>query len=439
MSTSEKLPLDPPPGCYTPEDWKLANNIQSAPEGDSGGSSRKPLLDRFAFEGFLTANEISVRLNDVTHEIEIEGLPGGCNRETAKQDLPVILFDDLRQIYRCDRQSVFDFLSLTANTSHYNPVLQLIDLNEWDCERNYLTELIQILGIAPKDGLSQQLLYKWACQAYWLLRNVQGCEVGADGILVLQGPQGCGKTTFANVIGIRPEFVKLGQWIDPKDRDALARCTSAWIVELGEIETTFRSDLERLKAFITAERDEYRLPYARAPVKFVRRTSFIGTCNSERFLIDPTGSRRFWTIPVTHIDLDRLRNFPALQFWRQIKYMCANEPNSFRLTPEERQALEQRNTDHEKPLKSQLEIEDIISEAEADPGSYEWRMTTVSDFKAEYPSLHRYDVAQIGRALDKLGYKLQRIQSCGKRARLRNLPCHKWGNSWVDQNRNENV
>ena len=62
------------------------------------------------------------------------------------------------------------------------------------------------------------------------------------------------------MLGIRPDFVKLGQWIDPKDKDTMLRCTSAWIVELGEIETTLRSDLERLKAFITAEADEYRLP-----------------------------------------------------------------------------------------------------------------------------------------------------------------------------------
>lgn len=428
-----------PAGCYDPEHWLIANgknqnDVLSETSSKYGSSSKKPILDRFAFEEYLTANEISVRLNDITHETEIYGIPDGRNRETARQDLPIILFDNLRQLYRCDRQSVFDFLSLTANTNHYNPVLEMIDAGEWDCERNYLTELIQILGIAPKDGLSQQLLYKWACQAYWLLRNVPGCEVGADGILVLQGPQGCGKTSFVRQIGIRPEFVKIGQWLDPKDKDTFRRCTSAWITELGEIETTLRSDLERLKAFITAENDQYRLPYARADVKFVRRTSLVGTCNSERFLIDPTGSRRFWTIPVKQIDLDRLQNFPALQFWRQIKCMCAREPNSFRLTPEERQALEQRNSAHEKPLKAQLEIEDILAEAEADPTGYEWRMVTVTDFKEEYSSLRRYDVAQIGRALDKLGYKLKQSRIDGKKTKLRKLPCHKWGNSWVDQN-----
>lgn len=245
-------------------------------------------------------------------------------------------------------------------------------------------------------------------------------------MLVLQGPQGCGKTSFVRQIGIRPDFVKLGQWIDPKDKDTMIRCTSAWIVELGEIETTLRSDLERLKAFITAESDEYRPPYARVANRTARRTSLVGTCNSERFLIDPTGSRRFWTIPVDNIDLNRLMNFHAIQFWRQIKVLCAGHPDDFRLTKEEQRQLALRNTAHEKPLKAQLEIEDIIAEAEADPDSYEWRLTTVSAFKEEYSSLKRYDVAQIGRALDKLGYGQKRIQANGRRERLRELPCHKW-------------
>lgn len=183
--------------------------------------------------------------------------------------------------------------------------------------------------------------------------------------------------------------------------------------------------------------NEYRLPYARADNKTARRTSLVGTCNSERFLIDPTGSQRFWTIPVSNIDLNRMMSFPALKFWRQIKQMCAGHPEDFRLTLEERKALELRNSAHEKPMKAQPEIEDIIAEAEADPDSYEWRFTTVSDFKEEYPSLRRYDVRQVGTALDKLGYTMQRRRIGGKITKVRELPCHKWGNSWVEQNKRE--
>ena len=423
---------DIPGGCYTPDHWKLANGIDLQPEGNSTheGTTQgriKPYLTEETLDEYLASNGITVRLNVITHEVEAGGVECCYNPESTRNDLPVILYDELKQRFRCDKQTLCDLLNLIAGRNRYNPVLELIDLCEWDGE-DYLGQLVEILGIREDDTLSQTLLYKWAVQCYQLLHNQIGLNVSADGMLVLQGPQGCGKTSFVRQIGIRPDFVKLGQWIDPKDKDTMLRCTSAWIVELGEIETTLRSDLERLKAFITAESDEYRLPYARAANKTARRTSLVGTCNSERFLIDPTGSRRFWTIPVDNIDLNRLMNFPAIQFWRQIKFLCAGHPDDFRLTKEEQRQLALRNTAHEKPLKAQLEIEDIIAEAEADPDSYEWRLTTVSAFKEEYASLKRYDVRQIGAALDKLGFEVQKKRKSGSdtKIKLRELPCHKW-------------
>lgn len=427
-----------PAGCYDPEHWVIAKGGHSLTDSNSGNSpAKKPYLTEQALDNYIAAEGITVQLNVITHEVEIGGIPADYNPESARNDLPVILFDQLKQLYRCDKQTVCDLLNLIAGKHRYNPVLELIDCGEWDEETDFFGELVDILGIAPEDHLSQTLLYKWSVQCYQLLQNQIGLSRSADGMLVLQGPQGCGKTSFVRQIGIRPDFVKLGQWIDPKDKDTLRRCTSAWIVELGEIETTLRSDLERLKAFITADKDEYRLPYARADSTTARRTSLVGTCNSERFLIDPTGSRRFWTIPVKNIDLNRLMNFPALKFWRQIKFLCAGHPEEFRLSKNVREQLERRNVAHEKPLKAQLEIEDIIASASADPEGYEWRLTTVSEFKEEYPSLRRYDVRQIGAALDKLGYKIQKKRAPGSdtKIKMRKLPCHKWGNSWVEQNR----
>ena len=425
-----------PAGCYTPDQWLLANGKNVLPENTSSTSKRiKPQLTKTALEEYLDTADITVKLNVISHEVEVGGVSTEYNPESLRNDLPVILLDELKQRYRCDKQTVCDLLNLIAGKRRYNPVLELIDAGEWD-GTDYFGQLVKILGIRETDVLSQTLLYKWAVQCYRLLHNAPGAAVGADGMLVLQGPQGVGKTSFVRQIGIRPDFVKLGQWLDPHDKDTYRRCISAWIVELGEIETTLRSDLERLKAFITNEVDEYRLPYARADNKSPRRTSFVGTCNSEQFLIDPSGSRRFWTICVGDIDINRLTTFPALRFWRQIKKLSKGNLDEFRLTNEERQQLELRNTTHEKPLKAQMEIEDIFAEAKADPNSYEWRMVTVSEFKAEYSVLSRYDVSQIGRALDRLGRKMQRVQDGGKRKRLRELPCHKYGMPWAHGNRN---
>ena len=196
-------------------------------------------------------------------------------------------------------------LGVTGGMCRFNPVLELLERARWD-GKDRLEELFSILSLPRGDTLSRILISKWLMQSVAMARNQHPGAYGADGLLVLNGGQGIGKTTLVKKLGMRPDLYKLGQWLDVKDKDTFRRCTSAWIVELGELETTLRSDLERLKAFITAERDEYRLPYGRADRVLVRRTSLIATCNTERFLIDPTGSRRFWTVPLDTIDLDAL-------------------------------------------------------------------------------------------------------------------------------------
>ena len=246
--------------------------------------------------------------------------------------------------------------------------------------------------------------------------------------MVLQGEQGIGKTSFVRKIGVLPELVKCGLYIDSKDKDTAHRITSAWISELGELETSLRSDLERFKAFITAEIDEYRLPYARSDSRFIRRTSIIATCNSDRFLVDSTGSRRFWVVPIERIDLESLNEYNPLQLWKQMQTELIGNEQGFRLTPSEREELAKRNVAFDKPLKGQSEIEDILADAEGS-NRFEWQWQTVTEFRTEFSSaLHAYSTEQIARALNKLGIENEQKRIDGKPKRVRFLPRHRRNN-----------
>ena len=397
------------------------------PRKSDGESKRdnRPSLYMATLEEFLQENHISVRYNQITHDVEVTGVSDEYNPETLNDDLCVILHDQLKQNFKCNKNLVGDLLGVISGKHRYNPALDLINSVQWDGVQR-MDGVYKILNISPTDWLSRTLIWKWFIQGVSILENDPRHPFGADGILVLQGPQGCGKTWFCSAVGIRPDLVKLGQHINNRDKDTTRRCVSAWVTELGELETTLRSDLEQLKAFLTAERDEYRLPYGRADQHHARRTSFIATCNSERFLIDPTGSRRFWTVPIEKIDLDELRRFDFLQVWAEAKVYAEAHPQGFRLTPEEQAALAQRNTRHEKPLKAQLEVEDIISKAESVPG-YEWRWETVSAFKMEYEILRPYSVEQIGKALEKVGIFPEQKRINGSPKKVRELPFPKYG------------
>ena len=394
----------------------------------AGDGPRVPLnLERFTQA--LEELGVTVRHNLITKETELTGLPARFNPEALRADAPVILHDMLKDRFRCSKELVADLLSLTAGLHRYNPVLEWLDGLVWDGQ-DRLLQLFRILHLDEEDQLSMTLVQKWCWQCVAMAKNELEGAYGADGILVLQGPQGIGKTTFARIMAAKPQFFKAGQYIDTRDKDTSRRCVTAWVSELGELETTLRSDLERLKAFITAERDEYRLPYARCDTVSARRTSLIATCNSAEFLIDPTGSRRFWTVPVEQIDLAALARFDVGQFWAQMRMIVEEEgAQCFRLSAAEQALLAKRNASHEKPVKAQREVEDILSSAEERRQHYEWRYATVTEFKAENPALTRYSANQIGHALDRVGIRMERRCVNRRQIKARRLPMRRFNSS----------
>ena len=92
----------------------------------------------------------------------------------------------------------------------YNPVLDLLaKAPEWD-GHDRLPELYDIMKINDFDDLSKTLIHKWLLMSLALLENRFDNAFGADGILVIQGPQGIGKTSLVSKLGLSPKYTKIG-------------------------------------------------------------------------------------------------------------------------------------------------------------------------------------------------------------------------------------
>lgn len=380
-------------------------------------NNRKVNLDIEQLIAWLRRKNIRISMNEITHRLDIMGFENSrYNRINLEDQMHVIIHDELQNKFKCTKSQVQDLLSVISQINRRNPVLELLDSeNSWD-GKDRIGELFEIMHIDEADDLSRVLIRKWLWQTMSMAHNgYEGKAYGAEGILVLQGPQGTGKTTLCRALGVKEELVKTGLYLDVRNKDTLIRSTTCWIGELGEFESTLRTDIAWLKSFITADTDIYRVPYGRSDITYPRHTSFVATCNSKEFLVDTTGSRRFWVIPVKlKFDLARLERMDAIQLWRQVHTEIALSgmaySDCFRLNDEELALLQERNCQYNKKLRAQSEIEDILWCASNSPANYEFRWTTATQFKEAHASLQQFDAGTIGRALKAMG-----IEEMGKR------------------------
>ena len=126
-----------------------------------------------------------------------------------------------------------------------------------------------------------------------------------DYMLVLNGPQGIGKSTLFNRLG--------GKWFsdslsiaDMRDKTAAEKLQGYWIVEIGELAGIKKVDEETLKSFLSRQDDKYRAAYGYAVEDHPRQCIIVGSTNKTTgFLRDLTGNRRFWPVKVPGGDILR--------------------------------------------------------------------------------------------------------------------------------------
>jgi len=231
-----------------------------------------------------------------------------------------------------------------ANDNSYSPVRDWIESSPWD-RRTRLPDLLGTLTTTPgNEALKDALVTRWlisAVAAAWRPDNFE-----AHGALVFTGPQGEGKTTwFRRLAPSAMGVIMVGASVDPADKDSVIKVVSHWIVELGELDATFRkADIARLKAFITSPVDKMRRPYDRIESSYQRSTVFGGSVNEERYLVDDTGNRRWWTVPVQKVDY--LHTIDMQQLWAEVLTIYKGGAQWW-LTKDETEQLNALNEAHE--------------------------------------------------------------------------------------------
>jgi putative DNA primase/helicase len=301
----------------------------------------------------LKTHEVDVRYNVIKKRMEIE-IPNMKFIADMKEEASLIEIEDRCINMGIPHTKVRDYLKVLAK--EYNPVKEWIDSIPWD-GNDRMPAFLESLVTQESNQLKEMLMRKWLISCVAAAYEVNGVEL--EGILVLQGAQGLGKTLwFKRLCDYNKGWLLEGATLNPSDKDSVKRAVSHWIVELGEIESTFKkSDIDQLKAFVTSKTDELRLPYDRAFTTYQRRTAFYASVNAREFLTDTSGNRRFWVLAVKDIDVNH--GVDMQQLWAQVKEtMYVPGQKNWFLSHDERELLQESNEGY----RTQSSVEDLLLE-----------------------------------------------------------------------------
>ena len=241
------------------------------------------------------------------------------------------------------KDKIKDALVAVVTRHRVHPIRDYLNSLEWDGVPRLDRLIIDYVG-AEDNELNRAMTRKHFTAAVARVMN-PGCKY--DYCLIIAGAEGIGKSTLFNVMG--------GDWfsdslVTMEGTKGMEQARNGWVIELPELGSIKRSDVEQVKAYISRQNDMYRPAYGSVMESHPRQCIFCGTTNETYFLKGETGNRRFWVIEVDA----KYRKYPNFreamirdrnQLWAEAaqRYKDGEE---LKLSDELDKEVRQRQADH---------------------------------------------------------------------------------------------
>jgi predicted P-loop ATPase len=260
--------------------------------------------------------------NRMTNQIHVEMMESGIS--IGRQKVRDVLFSEL--IPAIDQIKIFYEESANDTDDGIDYIQRMADT-------------IRLKNEKQDRQLFNDLLRKWfvglVAQALMEFRN--------ENVLIFSGSQVTGMTTWFNKIipGPLVQYAAKGM-PDYRDKDSRIKMAENILINIDELYAMKRAEISELKSILSLEEIRDRPPYGSVTETFQRCASFCGSINSDSFLTDETGSRRFWVFETTAAiftaldeDLVKKAHYQAYRLWKN-GFVCY-------LTKSENDRLSQRN------------------------------------------------------------------------------------------------
>ena len=411
--------------CHDPEayfnpnaEWFLAMEILEATRPRSGKlksteglRERKPnykelMMSLDEIEDWMD-HHIELRRNIVSGRQEYRWLENDAIEGTG----PWLNYDDhtLNTLYRrmkkvkeVKREEI-DWEVHSEYVKDFNPFLDYLErLPPWD-GNDYI--LAQAAGVIVEGGLEAckdfiECFRRWfvAMVAAWI-----NPEVVNHMVLVLIGRQGIGKTRWMNHLlppSLRSYYCTQNG-IGRNDKDTEIALSQYALINCEELDKMSLGDMNAMKRAITLNYTNVRKPYDRYAERRPHIATFCGTGNNEKFLNDPTGTRRWLAFKVESILSPLVMPFEYEGLYAQAYYLYKQ---GFQYWFEDSEAADQRNSRFMVPnLERQLVYRYFLKPKEDEPCEFVDVVTALQMFPVNVSSKIRKEA--VDQAFIDLGFE----------------------------------
>lgn len=218
------------------------------------------------------------------------------------------------------KDRLYDAVNNVALQNRIHPVKDFIEEAAWDGVPRVEELFIKYLGAADTEytrTISRKTLTAAVARIY-------NPGVKFDYMLTLRGKQGAGKSSLMRRLA--------GEWFSDsmttmQGKESFEQLQGVWIMEIGELASMKKSDIETIKCYLSKTSDRFRPAYARRTQDFPRQCIFVATTNEALFLRDMTGNRRFWILDLPNAKEDewqKLTDAEIPQIWAEAKHYYDN-------------------------------------------------------------------------------------------------------------------
>lgn len=384
---------------------KIQQALERIKEVPTGLLKQEKISDKtLEIETFI--RQFDLRYNDITLDLEYEG------KQITDRDINGIYLKGMHAISDSISKEKIWSLMNSPIVPYYNPFLEYID---------------SIKELAP-EGVFKQLVE--CCEVddpeyfeYFLKRWLLGIISSMHGthsvlMLVLCGPQGCGKTEFfRNLLPkeLNPYYHE-GRIGGSKDDDRLM--TNNILIVDDEFESTSKKEAAKFKEVASKSSFKMRLPYGKAVVDLKRHAVLAGTSNDYEILVDMTGNRRIIPVNISALDIDKLKAIDKDDLFAELYHEWKKVGNGWMLSGEDIERLNDKSTKNELlSYEEDLIQKFFIPVEESDPtGKY----LTNTDVVKLLDSVGSKSVTivpkRVGMALKKYGYEKKKRMIRGRQA-----------------------